>query len=212
MSKNVFRLFLAALAIPALFACATPKQPPIPVGNLAIGTVFYTQPHSTADLLAGYMTEDTPRVNPQVLTELDTLWQQTLRSKTKRSYVQGGNAAECAKTVQAAEGNRAALRRWSAVGRCMGVDLLIVPQIIEWRDRDGGEYGVVTPAKVVMDTYVIDVRNEALISRSRYDETQSSLTSNLLDAGKFVNRGGKWVTAGELAKEGMEKAVKDLGL
>lgn len=212
MSKTVLRLSFTVALLMVLSACTTPKQPPIPVGNLSIGTAFYTQPQGTADLLAGYMTDDIRPINGQTLVELDTLWSTTLREKTKRSYVQGRGAADCAKTVQAAEGHRAALRRWSAVGRCMGVDLLIVPQIIEWRERDGGEYGVEAPARVVMDTYIIDVRNETLISRSRYDETQSALTSNLLDAGKFMQRGGKWVTAADLAKEGMEKAVKDLGL
>ena len=212
MPTRTLRLLLAVTLIPALFACTTPKQPPIPMGNLRIGTAFYTQPKDTGDLLAGYMTDDISPVNEQVLGEMDSLWAQTLRSKTKRAYMEGGNAVECAKTVQAAEGQRAALRRWAAVGRCMGVDLLIVPQVIEWRERDGGEYGVVKPAKVVMDTYVIDVRNETLISRSRYDETQSALASNLLEADKFVKRGGKWVTAHDLAQEGMEKAIKDLGL
>ena len=211
MPNTIIRLLCAVFLVAALSACSTPKQPPIPMGTLTIGTVFYTHPQNTGDLLAGYMTEGTPPVNDEVLDEMDTLWAQTLRSKTKRTYVEGANARECAKTTQA-EGQRAALRRWAAVGRCMGVDLLIVPQLIEWRERDGGELGVVTPAKVVMDTYVIDVRNESLISRSRYDEAQSALASNLLDAGKFFKRGGKWVTAKELAQEGMEKAIKDLGL
>ncbi|MDL2280102.1 hypothetical protein LJC15_05540 [Desulfovibrio sp. OttesenSCG-928-G11] len=94
----------------------------------------------------------------------------------------------------------------------MGVDLLIVPQIYEYRERDGGSFGVVTPARVVMDIFVLDARNESLISRSRFDETQSDLTSNLLEAGKFFKRKGQWITARDLAREGMVKAVKDLGL
>ncbi len=212
MNSSPIRLLLAAVLLTALSACTTPKQPPLPVGNLTIGVAYYTQPHSTADLMAGYMTEDTPRIDQEILGQMDVLLAQTLREKTKRSYGGSKSALECEKTVQATEGNRAALRRWSAIGRCMGVDLLIVPQLIEWRERDGGDYGVVTPAKVVMDTFVIDVRNESLVSRSRFDETQSSLSSNLLEANKFVKRGGKWVMAKDLAQEGLDKAVKDLGL
>ena len=84
--------------------------------------------------------------------------------------------------------------------------------LYEWRERDGSAIGAAKPAKVVMDIYVVDVRNEALISRSHFDETQSALSSNLLEADKFFKRGGKWITAHDLAQEGMEKAVKELGL
>ncbi|GHV55345.1 hypothetical protein FACS1894206_09640 [Deltaproteobacteria bacterium] len=58
----------------------------------------------------------------------------------------------------------------------------------------------------------MDIKNATLTSRSHFDETQAALADNLLDAGKFFARGGKWITATELAREGMVKAVKDLGL
>jgi hypothetical protein len=92
------------------------------------------------------------------------------------------------------------------------VDILVVPQMLEYRERDGGAIGAAEPAHIVMDIFVLDVRNEILISRSRFDETQSPLTSNLLEADKFFKRGGKWVTARDLAEEGMDKAIKELGL
>jgi hypothetical protein len=63
-----------------------------------------------------------------------------------------------------------------------------------------------------MDTYVIDVKGESLISRSHYDTTQSALAANLLELGSFIKRSGKWVLASELAEEGMAKAIKELGL
>lgn len=210
---TAFALVAATLLAVALMACTTPKQPPIPLGNLKLGTAYFTQPAGTADLLAGYMTEDLPKVDEGVLRGMDTLFNDVLRAESKHVYVGQDMAMSCTRSLTNEEWERqAALRKWSAVGRCMGVDLILVPQLLEWRERDGSAVGVVTAAKVVMDTYVVDVRNESLISRSRYDETQSALTSNLLDTGKFLKRGGKWVEARELAREGMEKAVKELGL
>ncbi len=207
----IFRLGLTAVLTFALFACATPKQPPMPVGNLKLGVAYFTQPEYTGDLLAGYMTDDVQRIDEKVLSDLDGLFSSVLARESKHSFESQESALRCGKK-QEQDKKQAAIRRWSAIGRCMGVDILLVPQMLEWRERDGGDYGVVTPAKVVMDIYVLDVHAESLISRSRYDETQSALTSNLLDTGKFIKRGGKWVTARDLAKEGMVKAVKELGL
>lgn len=212
-TATIFRLTLVLSLALAVAACSTPKQPPLPVGNLKIGVSYFTQPKETGDLFAGYMTEDTPVVDQNILGELDLQFAQVLAEHSQNEFTPAQRAFVCAKQLgDQFKAPQAALRRWSALGRCMNVDLLIVPQLLEWRERDGGEYGVTTPAKVVMDIYVLDVNAESLISRSRYDETQSALTSNLLDTGKFLKRGGKWVQARDLAQEGMEKAVKELGL
>lgn len=204
-------LFAVALA-GFLTACATPRQPAIPMGDLAIGIAPFTQPEGPQDMLAGFQAEPAPQVEMKTLFALDDAFAQVLASNTMRTYVPAEKAQECLVTVRAANRQQAALRTWSQVGRCMGVDVLIVPQILEWRERDGGEMGVATPAGIIMDIFVLDVKNESLISRSRYDETQTSLMGNLLEARKFVRRGGRWVTALDLAREGMEKAIKELGL
>lgn len=212
---TLFFLCLCLLAVAGLVGCTKPKQPPMPVGNLKLGLAFFTQPADPADMLAGYLVEKTPRVEDKTLNEMDALFVSVLAEESKNSFRSRESALKCSKTVAPRDSrgnNSAALRVWSSIGRCMGVDLLVVPQLLEYREREGGDYGVISPAKVVMDTFVVDVRNEALISRSRFDETQSSLTSNLLEADKFFKRHGKWITAHDLAKEGMEKAVKELGL
>lgn len=211
----IFSFCLCLFAAVALAGCTKPKQPPMPVGNLKLGLAYFTQPADPADMLAGYLVNEAPRVEDKVLNEMDALFATVLSEESKNSFRSRESALKCAKTVSAQDGksnNIAALRTWSSIGRCMGVDLLVVPQLLEYREREGGNYGVVSPARVVMDIFVVDVRNEALISRSRFDETQSSLTSNLLEADKFFKRGGKWITAHDLAREGMEKAVKELGL
>ncbi|MDR2604194.1 MAG: hypothetical protein LBC55_02435, partial [Desulfovibrio sp.] len=162
---------------------------------------------------AGWQVEDTPTVEAVDLDELDGILASVLAKESRHHFIGRESADRCRRVVHAESGSpRAALRTWSAVGRCMGADLLVVPQIMEYRKRDGSPIGVVTPARVVSDIFIVDVRNETLISRSRFDETQSSLTGNLLDTDKFLKRGAHWITAAELAREGMEKAVKELGL
>ncbi len=196
-----------------VLSCATPRQAPLPLGDLTIGVAPFTQPTGPQDMLAGYEPKDAEVVEPKILSELDALFGQLLLSTTAHSYKDSDAAMDCYEKVRH-EGNapRAAIRTWAAVGRCLGVDLLVVPQLMEWRERDGGEMGVVMPASVAMDFFILDVNNESLVSRSHFDETQAALTSNLLEAGKFIKRKGKWIPAKDLAKEGMEKAIKELRL
>lgn len=204
------RFGLLALVVFLLPACTTPRQPPVPVGDLKIAVAHYTQPLHIGDMLVGYLPDNVAPVDNSVLALLDGDLTGVLRSSSSKHFISNDRSRHCARIT--AGPRQSALRTWSAVGRCMGADLLVVPQLIEWRERKGGEVGVAIPAKVVMDTFIIDVTNEQLISRSRYDETQSALADNLLDTGKFFKRGGKWVNARDLAHEGMEKAVKELGL
>ncbi len=208
---RIASLLVLALAITA---CSKPKQPPLPIGNLAIGVAQVTQPSTAGEMLAGYMPEDIKRIPEKALRDMDSAYSEILFKESKHKYVSSDVAQQCYRTVAktADVAHQSALRTWSAVGRCMKVDLLVVPHVLHWQERDGGGAGVVAPASVIMDTFILDVNNETLVSRSHYDETQTPLASNLLNAGKFFKRGARWVTAQELVKEGVQKAVKELGL
>ena len=205
-------LALAALAL-GLWGCASPRQGP-ELPEVKLGVAEFSQPQSTMEMLAGYMAENTPRVAPKTLTELDAALADVLRTETKREYASAAAFLGCrdAKAPGQASGRIAALKHWVAVGECMKVDFIFVPQVYEVIEREGGEAGVTRPAGVVLDFFLIDVKNSVLTSRSHFDETQAALTDNLLDTGKFFSRGAKWITAVELAREGMVKAVKDMGL
>lgn len=198
-------LVLIALLCP-LFGCA-PKAPPlISDADLSVGVAPFTQPEATADLLAGYITDSAPRVPETVLHQLDNDFADLLAEMTKRDYVGMETARQC---MQKQPKNSAltAFDYWLAVGRCMNVDLLMVPQIHAWQDRRDGD-----PAAVSMDIFLLDVQNRALLARSRYDEKQRALLDNLFDVGKFIERRGRWVGASTLAQEGMFKAIKEFGL
>lgn len=211
-SRRAFSLLLVSLVL-GFTGCASPRQGP-ELPQVSIGVAAFSQPQSVQEMLAGFMPENTPRVSSKQLTELDAGLDAVLRKETKRTYTGGTAFLECqdAKAPGQTSGRIAALRHWVAVGECMKVDFILVPQVLALQEREGGEAGVIRPAGVILDFFLIDVKNAVLTSRSHFDEIQAALASNLLDTGKFISRGGKWITAGELAKEGMSKAVKDMGL
>jgi hypothetical protein len=176
-----------------------------------IGIAGFYQPASTSELLAGYMPENTQTVDGKILAQLDGDFERILRDSTGREYAGAEKSYQCVKSSPASN-NSPAFEFWLSVGRCMNVDVILVPQLHAWQEREGGELGVLQPATVVMDFFLLDVKNKILLARSRFDETQQALTSNLLDIGKYISRGGKWISAEELAVEGMVKAAGELGL
>jgi len=64
-----------------------------------------------------------------------------------------------------------------------------------------------------MDFYALRVDvEEPSISRFHFEETQESLSNNLLNVKKWFQRKGQWITAEQLAEEGMRQAITELGL
>lgn len=204
--RTALAVSLLAILICAAPACSNKNPPLIPDANMRIGVAPFTQPENTTELMAGYLMDSTPRVEARVFPQLNNDFADLLAEMTSRDYIGLDVSVQCMeKTPKSA--SSAAFDYWLAVGRCMNVDLLIVPQVHSWVDRREGE-----PAAVSIDIFLLDVNNKAMLARSRYDERQRALLDNLFDVGKFIERGGRWVSASTLAKEGMFKAIKDFGL
>lgn len=205
-------LACALLALPLVFGgCAKQKPAFAPSSSVRIGVAGFYQPLNSSQLLAGYMPEEAELVDQKIFPQLDYDFETMLREHTDREFA-GADAAYQCLAAQRGRENAPAFALWLNVGRCMKVNLLLVPQVLSWRERQGGDLGVSVPAAVTLDFFLLDVDNQTLIARSRYDEAQAALASNLLDFGKFIRRGGRWVTANELAQEGMYKAIREFGL
>ena len=203
---SVCALFFACM----LAACPKPQRLPAPLPDVSIGVTRFTQPTAIVELMAGYLPKNQERVSEETMAGLDRAFGDMLRARTSRNYTY---APLLPRPDSAKSPTRVTmLDYWVSVGREAGVDYLLVPQIVNMHERDGGEYGVVRPAEILMDIYLVDVRNATLTARCNYEEKQVGLTDNLLTLPKFMERGGIWVTAGELAQEGMLKAIREFGL
>ena len=169
-------------------------------------------PATDADLLAGYLpsARHVPEVAP---VHLDAALEQDLAG-AKQQFVPAKMAASCAKSAPRGDepGRLGTLRTYVNIGKCAGADYVVVPMVIDWRERDGSEIGATKPASVDFVLYLIDVRTGAMVRNFHFDETQQSLVSNILDAKKFVSRNGRWLSAIELAQEGLKKGIAELGL
>ncbi|HXV79615.1 MAG TPA: hypothetical protein VEG60_07025, partial [Candidatus Binatia bacterium] len=67
-----------------------------------------------------------------------------------------------------------------------------------------------SPASVAFALDLIDVRRGDVIWSARFDETQKPLSENIFALGDIKQRGIRWLTAEQLAQEGVRKAVGEL--
>lgn len=94
------------------------------------------------------------------------------------------------------------------IGRALGADAVLTGNIYRFRERSGTQYAIETPAAVTFDLDLIRVDDGRVMWEAHFKETQQTLTSNLFDLGKFLNRKGKWITAEEMAALGLEEILK----
>lgn len=92
-------------------------------------------------------------------------------------------------------------------GRRLSAEAVIAGYIYRWRERLGREFAVEAPASVAFDLFLVAVDDGRIIWKGRFDMTQRSLSENILDMGTFIQAGGKWLTAEQLALLGLERLL-----
>lgn len=95
------------------------------------------------------------------------------------------------------------------VGRLLGANLMAVGSVWRYRERKGGSRAVESPASVSFALHVVDVESGKILWSKSFVETQRSLSENILDAKAFFERGAKWLTADELAFDGVKQIFKE---
>ena len=197
-----------------LTACAPAERPVEVPPKASISVAGFHQPQSNRELLAGYMDERAQPVGLEAIATLDEILSKELRARWEGLFYSPALISQCSEVVlQESGGERlSALKFWVRVGRCVPVDYLVVPQVLVWEERQGGEWGSEDPARVVLDLYLVDVGKGELVQRFHFDERQQSLAENVFSIKRFFRREGKWVTAEQLARDAVMYGVEELGL
>lgn len=219
MRFRLTNMALLALCL-ALFSLGCTRQPrttaDIPRSlspSYSIAVAPFTQPISTSQLIMGEIAKNQGRIAPEMLPSLDRALRDVLLTETKRHYTFVPRHMPLPDKMRYHDSNQPqALSAWAAFAKGLKTDLLLVPQVLNWHQREGSRAGVTRPAHVRVEFFLIDAQQGTILDRSVYDVEQTSLTSNLLEIGEFFKRQAGWATADELAREGMVKAVKDMTL
>jgi hypothetical protein len=94
------------------------------------------------------------------------------------------------------------------VGKSIGADAVLAGYIFRYEERIGTSYSVKSPASVGFCLHLVGVDSGALLWRGRFDKTQKALSENVFEISEFFRGGAKWLTADELASQGVELTMK----
>lgn len=96
------------------------------------------------------------------------------------------------------------------VAREFNADTVFFTRVSRYIEREGSELGVDRPASVSFNAELYEVQSGKILWMYYYSETQQPLLHDVSKIREFVERGAKWVTADELIREGIRKAVTKL--
>lgn len=91
------------------------------------------------------------------------------------------------------------------VGNELGADVIALGYIYRYIERVGYDFSIEHPASVAFEIYMIKPIDGSTIYRGIFDKTQKSLMEDLFQISSFYKGGGKWLTAEELSKQGMDE-------
>lgn len=170
--------------------------------RLPMGTIVVLPPEIYAG--EGRVTSATARQLEEGAETLERLLADYFKDSDKVSLV---NTDQQEALIGHASGSLETLAR--NIGRQMGSDAVLISRISRYSERDGSEYSVRQPASVSFDLKLLDTATGQTICSSLFEETQQSLTENLLHLHRIVGRKFKWITAEELAWEGLTRKLGD---
>ena len=94
------------------------------------------------------------------------------------------------------------------MGRRLNADAVVGGTLFRFRQRVGGRYSAETPASVAFSLYLIRMADGRVVWDGNFDETQQALSENLFKISSFFKRGGTWLSAEELARNGLEEVME----
>jgi len=100
--------------------------------------------------------------------------------------------------------------RLRQIGERVYADAVLTSRVQRYRERVGDEWGAKSPASVAFVLDLVDVRRGDVIWSATFDETQKSLSENIFAFGDISQRGVRWLSAEQLAQDGVKKAVGQL--
>ena len=87
------------------------------------------------------------------------------------------------------------------------VDAILTGYLFQFKERVGTSYSVESPASVSFSLFLVRVADRQIVWHGVFEETQQALSENILKIGAFFKRKARWITAREMAAEGLENLI-----
>ena len=120
------------------------------------------------------------------------------------------NYSQSPGSILDAAGGYLALNRkdLTAFARKEAADAVLLGFVYRFRERVGGGFSAESPASVAFDLNLIRAVDDRILWSGNFDETQQTLGQNLFQLGTFLSRGGRWITANDMATAGLTNMLK----
>jgi len=93
------------------------------------------------------------------------------------------------------------------MGKNLGADAVVSGTLFRFRQREGTGFSVETSASVAFSLYLVRVSDGRLLWDGHFDQTQKPLSEDFTRFFSFVKSGWGWLTAEQLAQQGMEQVM-----
>jgi hypothetical protein len=101
------------------------------------------------------------------------------------------------------------LERARRIGQKLGSDAVLLTVIERYFERQGTTYAVDSPASVAFRYQLIRVDSGRVACTGQFSETQQPLSQNIFAFPQAASRGFKWLTARELAQDGLRRKLSE---
>lgn len=96
---------------------------------------------------------------------------------------------------------------FSAIGREVSCDAVLMTTVSRFKQREGTEYAVEEPASAEFQMKLIHAPTGEVLWTAEFRETQESLLENILSYEKAQRRGFKWVTVEQLVEQEVKERL-----
>ena len=93
-------------------------------------------------------------------------------------------------------------------GEELGLYAVVIGGVYRFEQREGSALGVQRPASSAFDAHLVRVSDKKVLWSGRFDETQHSLSENLLKVGSFIKGGAQWVTVERWTEIGASSVLR----
>jgi hypothetical protein len=94
------------------------------------------------------------------------------------------------------------------IGRELGLSAVVIGGVYRFEQRQGSALGVESPASAAFDAHLVRVADKKVVWSGRFDETQHSLSENVLKISSFLKGGAQWVTVERWTEIGVETVLR----
>jgi hypothetical protein len=141
-------------------------------------------------------------------SEVTTIFQRQINALGRCELIPADQAQAAAEGMDPKAFQKDPIGVAAQIGRELGVDAVVIGAVYRFEQRQGSALGVQSPASAAFDAHLIQVAGKKVLWSGRFDETQHSLSENVLNIGSFVKGGAQWMTVERWVEIGVESTLR----